>query len=487
MSQSRRFTARTALLAASTAGFVALGSGLAGADTLEPNALESATEEVGPMAERLLVENVAPTVNSLVPAGAGPAAGDALDELQQTANDPDKPAPDLGAAVPEGEVTLATPVGDAPNPTSTLGDTLSEGQAMTGLDGDPHDTVGHDAGAAVEETAQGAGDRVEETGHGAGETLEGAATTVVPQAAHTVMDVRDRVVPQSDDLEQVTALPGEAADRIGAPSLPQSGELSDLTAENSLEIDQVLQDPLGQGSTVQQSASGPEVPNVWDLPGAFGVHVPDSLQEVVESNPVTDDNYVSLGEEDVLGMVGNTNWDWEGQETLPQSDPHWADLGARKPSNFAALRPSGNLGGSATVGQAADLGGTAESATDGLTPEGVETFSLNGPVSETSIDPADSELEPVLEAAEPVTGQVEETLPQTSELGLPQVAEGVDAGTVEDVTEGLGQGTDLVHEIDLSDPISISGGTEEQETPEGMVEHPTVTDLPGSDALPVVS
>lgn len=463
MSQSRRFTARTALLAASTAGFVALGSGLAGADTLEPNALESATGEIGPMAERLLVENVAPTVNSLVPEGAGPAAGDALDELQQTANDPDKPAPDLGAALPEGEDRIATPVGDAPNPTSTLGDTLSEGQAMTGLDGDPHDTIGHDAGAAVEEAAHGAGDRVEETGHGAGEALEGAATTVVPQAAHTVMDVRDRVVPQSDDLEQVTALPGEAADRIGTPSLPQSGELSDLTAENSLEIDEVLQDPLGQGSTVQQSATVPQAPNVWDLAGAFGVRTPGSVQDVMETNPVTDDNYVSLGEEDVLGMVGNPNW--EGHETLPQSAAE--DEGA--------------------LGEARNLGQIAGSATDGLTPDGVETFSLNGPVSEAGVDPADSELEPVVDAVEPVAGQVEETLPQTSELGLPQVAEGVDAGTVGDIAEGLGQGTDLVHEIDLSDPISISGGTEAPETPEGMVEHPTVTDLPGSDALPVVS
>lgn len=362
MSPYRRFTARTALLAASTAGFVALGSGFAGADTLE-----SAAEEVAPMVERTLVENVAPTVNSLVPQGTGSAAGGALDELQQTANDPGKPAPDLGEALPESEDRIATPVGEAPNPLPVATDTLSGGQEMTGLDGDPYDTAGHRTGDAVEETAHEAGDRFEGFAHGAGQSLEDAATTVVPQTAHTVMGVRDHVVPQASDLERVTALPGTAADRVGAgnreepPSVPQSS----------------------------QEGSG--------------------------------------------------------------------------------------------------LGETATEATDGLTPEGFETFSLSGPAADTDVRPTDSELDPALEAVEPVTGQVDETLPQTSELGLPQVAEGVDTGTAEDLVDGLSRGTDLVHDIDLSDPVSISGGTEEPETPEGMVEHPTVTDLPGSDALPVVS
>lgn len=451
MSQHRRFTARTALLAASTAGFVALGAGFAGADTLE-----SATEEVAPMVERTLVENVAPTVNSLVPQGTGSAAGGALDELQQTANDPDKPAPDLGEALPESEDRIVTPVGDAPNPIPGATDTLAEGQEMTGLDGDPYDTAGHRAGEAVEETAHGAGDRFEESAHSAGQGLEDTVTAVVPQAAHTVMGVRDQVVPQASELEQVTALPGEAADRVDPPSLPQSGELGDLTAENSLAVDEVLRSPSDSGPTVQQSAAGPQAPNVRDAAGAFGLRTPGSVQDVLETNPLTEDHHVSLGEEDTLDMVGNGNW--EEPPTVPQSSE-----------------------------ESAGLGEAATSATDGLTPEGVETFSLSGPAADTDVRLADGELDPALEVVEPVTGQVEETLPQTSELGLPQVAEGVDTGTAEDLVDGLSRGTDLVHDIDLSDPVSISGGTEEPETPEGMVEHPTVTDLPGSDALPVVS
>ncbi|WP_020480248.1 hypothetical protein [Nocardiopsis kunsanensis] len=359
MPQYRLFTARTALLAASTAGFVALGSGFAGAGTLE-----SATQEVAPAVERTLMENVAPTVNSLVPQGTGNAAGGALDELQQTANDPDKPAPDLGEALPESGDRIVTPVGDAPNPLPVAADTLAEGQEMTGLDGDPYDTAGHRAGEAVEETAHGAGDRLEESARGAGQGLEETVTTVVPQAARTFVDVRDQVVPQVSDLERVPALPGEAADRVGAEEPP----------------------------TVPQSAQ--------ESPG---------------------------------------------------------------------------------------LAGTAEAATDGLTPEGVETFSLSGPAADTDVRLTDGELDPALEAVEPVTGQVGQTLPQSSELGLPQVAEGVDTGTAEDLVDGLSRGTDLVHDIDLSDPVSISGGTEAPETPEGMVEHPTVTDLPGSDALPLVS
>ena len=166
MSQYRFFTARTALIAASTAGFVALGSGFAGAGTLE-----SATQEAAPVVERTLEENVAPTINSLVPQGTGSAAGGALDELQQTANDPDKPAPDLGEALPESEDRIVTPVGDAPNPIPVATDTLAEGQEMTGLDGDPYDTAGHRAGAAVEETAHGAGDRFEESARGVGQGL----------------------------------------------------------------------------------------------------------------------------------------------------------------------------------------------------------------------------------------------------------------------------------------------------------------------------
>ena len=404
MSQYRRFTARTALLSASTAGFVALGSGFAGADTLE-----SVTEDIAPMAERALVENVAPTVNSLVPQGTGSAAGGALDELQQTANDPDKPAPDLGEALPESEDRIVTPVGDAPNPVPVATDTLAEGQEMTGLDGDPYDTAGHRAGEVVEETAHGAGDRFEESAHSAGQGLEDTVTTVVPQAAHTVVGVRDQVVPQVSDLERVTALPSETADRVGAPSLPQSGELGDLTAENTLTVDEVLRNPLR-----------------------------------------------GLGEQDAPGMAGDGNR--EEPPTVPQSSQE----------------------GPGVVE-------TATAATDGLTPEGVETFSLSGPAADTDVRLTDGELDPALEAVEPVTGQVEETLPQSSELGLPQVAEGVDTGTAEDLVDGLSRGTDLVHDIDLSDPVSISGGTEAPETPEGMVEYPTVTDLPGSDALPVVS
>src|SRR5699024_5169613 len=149
-------------------------------------------------------------------------------------------------------------------------------------------------------------------------------------------------VPQASDLERVPALPGEAADRLGAPTLPQSDGLGDLTAENSLAVDEMLRNPLS-----------------------------------------------SLGGETAPAMNGHG--DREEPLTVPQS----------------SQESPGPVG-------------TATAATDGLTPEGVETFSLSGPAADTDVRLTDGELDPALEAVEPVTGQVGQTLPQSSELGLPQ-------------------------------------------------------------------
>ncbi|MBR8745174.1 hypothetical protein [Nocardiopsis sp. MG754419] len=416
MTHSTRLTARTLILAASAAGFVALGAGIAGAEGLQ----SSLSDVASPAVERALVEGVAPTMNKVAPEGVGPIAGTALEELQASANDPERGAPDLGAALPD----------------SPLADTVTEVQDATGLDGDPHDTIGHSAGAAVETTAQDAGVALEDTARGAGDSVEGKAREVLPHTAVAVTELRDELVTLPD-------LEGQRLPELSeAPSLSQVGNLDglgeltgmsdlggfgDLTGDNSLVLNDL--DPLrGQGATLPMSHSEaelPTAPNVWDLAAGFGVETPGQIQDVVESTELTADNYVNLGEDEVLGMVGNRAWDDEAT-TVPQSAPQTPGL---------TDLTDGLIEGASMIGEA-------------------EPVDLNGPL-------ADAEL--------------------------PRLAEGMDTTTAEDLVAGLSRGTDLLNDLDTSDLVSIEGGTAEQETPEGMVEHPTFMDLPGSEALPVIS
>ncbi|SIO90479.1 hypothetical protein [Nocardiopsis sp. JB363] len=360
MTQPKRVTARTIILATSAAGFVALGAGVAGAEDLQ-----TPMHAVAPTVERALVEGVAPTMNKLAPEGVGPIAGTAVEELQASANDPEHGAPDLGAALPD----------------SRLADTVTETQDATGLDGDPHDTIGHTAGESLEAGAQDAGVAVEDTARGAGGVVETKIQEVVPHTAVAVTDLRDEAL----------TLP-----ELEGPTLPMSH------SETAL----------------------PTAPNVWDLAAGFGVETPDRLQDVVESNPVTADNFVDLGEREVLGMVGNRAWDDE-VTTVPQSSPQTPGL--------------------------TDL---TDGLAEGMSSGEAKPVDVNGPLADAQ---------------------------------LPQIAEGLDTTAAEDLVAGLSRGTDLVHDLDTSDLVSIEGGTAEQETPEGMVEHPTFMDLPGSEALPVIS
>ncbi|HJE60056.1 MAG TPA: hypothetical protein K8V84_16355 [Nocardiopsis listeri] len=360
MTQPKRLTARTVILAAGAAGFVALGAGVAGAQDLQ-----TPMHDIAPTVERALVEGVAPAMHKIAPEGVGPIAGTALEELQAGANDPGHGAPDLGAVLPD----------------SPLADAVTEAQDATGLDGDPHDTIGHAAGESLEAGAQDAGVALEDTARGAGGTVEDKAQEVLPNTVVAVTDLRDETLtlPESE-----------------APTLPLSHPESEL----------------------------PTAPNVWDLAAGFGVRTPDRIQDVVESNPVTSDNHVDLGEEEVLGTVGNRAWDDE-VTTVPQSSPQTPGL--------------------------TDL---TDGLAQGVSSGEAKPVDVNGPLADAQ---------------------------------LPQVAEGLDTTAAEDLVAGLSRGTDLLGDVDTSDLVSIEGGTAEQETPEGMVEHPTFMDLPGSEALPVVS
>ncbi|MFE9640418.1 hypothetical protein ACFYOC_15515 [Nocardiopsis alba] len=406
MTKTRRLSARTILLAAGAAGFVALGSGVAGAEGLQA----PLNDVVSPLAEQALVKGVAPTVNKIAPEGVTPIAGATLEELQASANDPGRGAPDLGAALPD----------------SPLANTLSETRSATGMDGNPHDTIGHTAGAALESTAQDAGASLESTAKGAGDRFEQSANEVLPHTVVAVAELRDEVLtlPEAGDLRLPSTDSVRLPELSEAPSLTEVtdlGSVTDLTGGNSLEL------PV-EGSTERMShteGSIPTAPNVWDLAAGFGVETPKRIQDVVESTELTQDNYVSLGEEEVLGMVGNRAWD-DAPAVVPQSSPEAPAL--------------------------TDLTGAV---VDGVSSNGLsDSVSLNGPL-------ADNEL--------------------------PQVAEGVDTTTVEDLVAGLSRGTDLLNDIDTSDLVSIEGGTVEPETPEGMTQHPTFMDLPGSEALPVIS
>lgn len=324
MTQTKRPSTRAALLAAGAAGFVALGTGVAGAEELQ-----TPVHDLSPAVERVLVEGVAPTMNTIAPEGVGPIAGTALEELQGSAHAPERGAPDLGAVVPD----------------SPLAETVTEVQDATGLDGNPHETIGHSAGEAVEATAQDAGAVLEDGAREAGAGLEGSVSELLPHTVESVVESRDEMLVLPDLEEQ---------------RLPESSEVTELTGGNTLKLEEL--DPL-------------------------------------------------------VPIVGS-------DDTLPMSHPE------------SAPRTPGM----------SDL-------TNGVLSGEVQPVDLNGPLADAR---------------------------------LPQVAEGLDTTAVEDVAAGLSRGPDLLNDLDTSDLVSIEGGTAEQGTPEGMVEHPTFMDLPGSEALPVV-
>ncbi|NYH53321.1 hypothetical protein HNR06_002910 [Nocardiopsis arvandica] len=356
MTHSKRISARTVLLAAGAAGFVALGSGVAGAE-----ALSSPAHEIAPLVERALVEGVAPTVNSLAPEGVGPVADSALSELQETAHNPEKPAPDLSAPLPEGEA-LRTPLGDLPNPTSALADTVSKTQDATGLDGDPHDTVGHDLGRALEQGGQEAGVAVEDAATRTGSRAEETAREVLPHTVESVYGLREAV------------------------DLPRIGQVAQL-------------------------------PDTAGLPSPTGL----------------------------LGLPDSA--------IVPQSSPSAPGLG-----DLTGAVLSGDV-------PAAEL----------------KTVNVDGPLADSGLPRVSGTGLPL------VDDTADATLPQLAGGGLPEVTEGVDTQTAEDLVNELGRGTDLLNDVDTSDLVSVEGGTAPSETPEGMTQHPTFMELPGSQALPVVS
>lgn len=483
MSQAKRISARAVLLAAGTAGFVALGAGVSGAE-----ALDSPVTEIAPTVERALVEGVAPTMNTAFPGGIGPVAGSTLTELQETSRDAGKPAPDLAAMVPAGGSEIATPVGDVANPSAALADTVAATQDATGLDGNPHDTVGHDLGAAVQERATGAGDEFGTTAQSAGGTVEETASEVLPNTVVAVHGFRDEMgVPSVSDLPR----PGELAQNLDASRLPDTAavteavDLSDptaLTRENALGVSEVLDVapslPTATG-TVPQSAGQPAVPNMWDFAGAFGVETPKALQDVVESNPVTDDNYVSLGEEEILGAVGNRNLD-ESITAVPrsreqQSTPQLPTL-AQGPAVVETPAVAQLPAGQRTPG----LTDLTDALMTGASDLGsAETVALDGPVADTEVPRAATGLP-----------AVDESLPQVADTSaLPSLAEGPDMTTAEDLVAGLSRGPAVLGDLDTSDLVAIEGGTAEAPpAPAGTVSHPTfLNPLPGSEALPVVS
>ncbi|MEU3018395.1 hypothetical protein ABZ635_13475 [Nocardiopsis sp. NPDC007018] len=437
MTQTKRFSARAVLLATGTAGFVALGAGVAGAETLA-----TPMHEIAPTVERALVEGVAPTMHKLAPEGVTPIADRALSELQETAN-AEKPAPDLGAVLPH----------------SPLSEAVTQAQDATGLDGNPHDTVGHTVGRGLESAAQDAGAAVEGTAREAGTSAESTASEVLPHTVQAAADLRDEmlVLPELDTTRLPDLQDRRLPELSEAPTLEQVtglGGVTDLTGDNSLVLDDL--NPVGalsepRPTPVHTSAAVPAegtdltAPNMWDLAAAFGLETPKALQDVVESTELTADNYVSLGEEEVLGMVGNRAWEGRDLTTVPQSSP--GTLAAQTPGvaapEFETPRVTdltdALLTGVSDLGSA-DLGSA-------------EPVSLQGPLADAQ---------------------------------MPRVAEGIDTTTAEDLVNGLSRGTDLLGDLDTSDLVSIDGGTAEAETPEGMVQHPTFTDLPGSEALPLV-
>ena len=221
MTQTKRFSARAVLLAAGAAGFVALGTGVSGAGVVSAESLETPMHEIAPVVERALVEGVAPTMHKLAPEGVTPVAGSALSELQATANT-EKPAPDLGAVLPD----------------SPLADAVAGAQDATGLDGDPHDTVGQAAGRALEASAQDTGIALEDTAREAGGSVEETANDVLPHTVQAVADLRDEMLALPElDATQLPDLQDRRLPELSeAPSL---SDVTDLTGQNTLVLNEL--------------------------------------------------------------------------------------------------------------------------------------------------------------------------------------------------------------------------------------------------------
>ncbi|WP_028646581.1 hypothetical protein [Nocardiopsis sp. CNT312] len=255
MAQTTRTCARTLVLAAATAGFISLGAGVSLA--------EPGTSGLGPAAGRVLSETVAPAMGTVAPGGFVPAADSALQELQRTAREQDKPAPDLSAPLRAGE-GVGSPA---------LADTVAAVQDGTGLDGDPSDTVGHAAGDALTGATTDTGTVVEGTLRGAGSGLEDSASQALPSTVGEVDGLKRDVLPSP-------LLPGPGTVRQSAPA----PALADLTSGTGIgDLTSQVSDATGLG--LPRVAEGLDTGTVE----ALGARVAegDLLSELDLSDPVS--------------------------------------------------------------------------------------------------------------------------------------------------------------------------------------------------------
>ncbi|MFV2197097.1 hypothetical protein [Nocardiopsis sp. LOL_012] len=257
MAQTTRTCARTLVLAAATAGFISLGAGVSLA--------EPGTSGLGPAAGRILSETIAPAMGTVAPGGFVPAADTALQELQRTAREQDKPAPDLSAPLRAGE-GVGSPA---------LADTVAAVQDGTGLDGDTSDTVGHAAGDALAGAATDTGTVVEGTLRGAGAGLEDSASRSLPSTVGEVDGLKRDVLPAPSGL-----LPEAGTVHQSAPA----PALADLTGETGIgDLTSQVSDATGLG--LPRIAEGLDTGTVE----ALGARVAegDLLSELDLSDPVS--------------------------------------------------------------------------------------------------------------------------------------------------------------------------------------------------------
>ncbi|WP_116244630.1 hypothetical protein [Nocardiopsis sp. FIRDI 009] len=283
MFKTARTTARTALMAASTAGFVALGAGIAGADTLGGVTDGLPLGDLGSQVPAQLTEGVSSPVGDLVKVEPGTVS--ATPEIDHQSH----PVDTVGGVVGEGAPVHA-PIGDEDNAANVgpldlesvegavplanevdhqavAGDPVSDllgGDALGGLTG--QEVVGQEmvdqgtvrqAGGAVDPVSGllgGAGNPLSGLLGGAG-PLEGVDVGGTLPLAHAVSapEAPAEALPMAGADTPVSLDPGENADLTGgattllpAAGLPEPTEVLPMAAPEAASLtDLVPADSVG--------------------------------------------------------------------------------------------------------------------------------------------------------------------------------------------------------------------------------------------------
>lgn len=320
MFHTARTSARTLLVAAGTAGFVALGAGVAGADTLGGATDALPLGELGNQVPNVLTEGVATPLGDLV-------------------------------KVQPGEISAQPDIQHQNNPVGTVvGDTVSTDAPITTGQDNAGNVGPLDLGTATEtlplSEAGGAVDPISMLLGGTG-LLDGLGGGGLPvsMSAPSASVVGDTV----------TELGTRAQEGLHQPGLDVVG-LDDLDVKQQLGETVPLSEPVGLDAGENA-----------DLTGGVTTLLPKDVRETLPMSAPSELQVVGATEEAVTSTVGDVRGAVGGlgiEETLPMSG-----VDGLEPALDGGLHGVAGLGekvGSMEAGDVVDLAGGASESTGGL-------------------------------------------------------------------------------------------------------------------------